>query len=133
MTDEKNATAYSSRDLAYLGDSVLEVLVRERIVTEGGAARPSEAALRYVTASSQSDAAERIIPHLTETEADVFRRGRNNVHSGNIPKSATVNQYRRATAFECLFGYLYLSGENVRIRELFDIAYGETRSTAVRG
>ena len=117
------AAAVSAAKLAYLGDAVLEVLVRRRIVEEG-TEHPSEAALAFVTAAAQSDALERILPQLTETEEDVYRRGRNRVHA-NVPKKATVAQYRRATGFEALFGYLHLAGDTARAETLFAAAYPE--------
>ncbi len=118
------AAGRSAASLAYLGDAVLEVLVRSRIV-EKGSQRPSEDALAYVTAGAQSDAAERILTSLTEEEEAVYRRGRNCVHA-NVPKKATVAQYRRATGFEALFGYLHLIGERERISFLFSLAYPES-------
>lgn len=118
------ACAVSAASLAYLGDAVLEVMVRRRIVA-GGVQKPSEASLAYVTAAAQSDAAERILSLLTEEEEAVYRRGRNCVHA-NVPKKATVAQYRRATGFEALFGYLHLIGEEMRLAELFRAAYPET-------
>ncbi len=111
--------------LAYLGDSVLELLVRTYLVTERGlstSAHLNRAALDFVRASAQSDAMERMEPHLTEEEASAYRRGRNMGH-GNIPKSASMAQYRRATGMEVLFGYLSLLGKEERIRELFSIGY----------
>lgn len=113
----------SAASLAYLGDSVLEIFVRERLVLRG-VKNPSVESLKYVTAPAQSEAVEKILPQLTEEESDVYRRGRNCVHSG-VPKNATPAQYRRATGLETLFGYLYLSGENDRLRELFAVGYGE--------
>jgi ribonuclease-3 family protein len=65
-----------------------------------------------------------IIPLLTEVEEGYFRRGRNIGHT-NVPKSATMGQYRMATGIEALFGYLYLLGERERINELFSLAYEE--------
>ncbi len=118
---KEEAGAQSAASLAYLGDAVLEVLVRRRVIADG-AAHPSEAALAYVTAAAQSDAAERILPLLTEEEKAQYKRGRNCVHA-NVPKKATVAQYRRATGFEALFGYLYLLGESERIMYLFAAAY----------
>ena len=112
--------------LAYLGDSVLEIMVRTHLVTERGlstSAHLNRAALDFVRASAQSDAMERIEPLLTEDEAGVYRRGRNMGH-GNIPKSASMAQYRRATGMEVLFGYLSLQGREDRVRELFRIGYG---------
>ena len=115
----------SSAELAFLGDSVIELLVREHIVRTPSGEPCAPRALEYVTAVRQSEAVERLLPLLTEWEADVFRRGRNCVH-GAIPKSATAAEYRRATGMECVFGALWLRGENERIRELFAAAYGIT-------
>ncbi len=111
----------SAAHLAYLGDAVLEVLVRRRIVLSGWE-HPGEVALLYVTAPAQSDAVERILSLLTEKEEAAFRRGRNCVHA-KAPKAATVAQYRRATGFEALFGYLYLLGDTARTEELFRLSY----------
>lgn len=119
--EEKSAASVHSSNLAYLGDAVFEVLVRERLVRDG-VESPSVRSLEYVTAQSQSAAAARIMDRLTEEEVDVFKRGRNDVHT-TVPKSATPGEYRRATGFESLFGYLYLAGETKRAAELFDIAF----------
>ncbi len=111
--------------LAYLGDSVLEVLVRTYLVTERGlstAAHLNRAALDFVRASAQADAVRRMEPHLSDEEAGVYRRGRNMGH-GSVPKNASPSEYRRATGMEALFGYLFLSGKNDRLRELFAIGY----------
>ncbi len=123
---EFDASLVPSAELAYLGDAVLEVLVRERIVKSERkkGERPSDMALMYVTAKAQSDAVARIEGLLTEEEEDVYRRGRNNYHTSNVPKSATVAQYRRATGLEALFGYLHLTGKKARAEELFKKAYG---------
>ena len=120
---ETEASRLSSAALAYLGDSVLEILVRERLVIYG-VKNPSVASLSFVTAAAQSLAFDRIAPLLNENENAVFKRGRNSVHSG-VPRNATPAQYRRATGFEALFGYLYLSGQSERLRELFRIAFFE--------
>ena len=115
----------SSNDYAYVGDAVVELLVRRRIVSgETRVKHPFDEAVKYVSAAAQSDALSRIEEELTEEEADVYRRARNNYHTSNVPKSATPLQYRRSTGFEAVFGYLYLKGETRRIEKLFDIAYG---------
>ena len=115
----------SSNDLAYIGDAVIELAVREYLVTKGhGPGAPSEEALKFVTAVAQSDALARIEDALTEEESDVYKRARNNYHTSNVPKSATPLQYRRSTGFEAVFGYLYLCGERGRIEKLVKIAYG---------
>ena len=112
--------------LAYLGDSVLEVCVRTYLVTERGlstSAHLNQASLDFVRASAQSEAMGRIEPQLTDVEATVYRRGRNMGHS-NVPKSASVAEYRRATGMETLFGYLSLTGQTERIDCLFRLGYG---------
>ena len=122
MTQEEVRQIPSS-SLAYLGDAAVEILVRRYLVTHPAAGEhPSQRSLTFVTAPAQSAALEAILPHLTEDEADVFHRGRNSVHA-NVPKSATPSEYRRATGFECLFGYLFLTGQAARAEELFRIGY----------
>lgn len=110
--------------LAYLGDCVLELCVRRHLVETGlsTSAHLNAAALDYVRASAQAEAMKRILPHLTETEAGYFRRGRNMGH-GNVPKRATVSEYRAATGMEVLFGYLHLTEQTARIDELFALGY----------
>ena len=126
MTDDKIADITPAA-LAYLGDSVIEVLARERLVSAGipDYARLNLAAAKYVRATVQSDAVERILPLLDEAEAAVYRRARNVGHT-NTPRSASPAEYRRATGMEALFGWLWLGGEEgkTRARELFCAAYG---------
>jgi ribonuclease-3 family protein len=114
----------STAALAYLGDSVLEVCVREMLVKKGvsSAKNLNSVALRFVKAEAQADAIMKILPILTDEENAAYRRGRNIGHT-NVPKSATVGQYRMATGFEALFGYLWLTDKKDRINELFMLAY----------
>ena len=116
----------SAAALAYLGDSVLELCVRQMLVEKGvsSAKNLNSTALLFVKAEAQADAMKIILPTLSEEENGAYRRGRNIGHT-NVPKSATVGQYRMATGMEALFGYLYLKGENERIDELFSLAYEE--------
>ena len=116
----------STAALAYLGDSVLEVCVREMLVKKGvsSAKNLNFSALLFVKAEAQADAMKNILPLLSEEETAAYKRGRNIGHT-NTPKSATVGQYRMATGMEALFGYLYLKGEKVRINELFSLAYAD--------
>ena len=112
--------------LAYLGDSVLEVCVRTYLTVERGlstSAHLNRASLDFVRASAQSEAVGRMEPYLTEAEASVYRRGRNMGH-GNVPKSASVAEYRRATGMEVLFGYLHVTGQTDRMNYLFRLGYG---------
>ena len=114
----------STAALAYFGDGVIELLVRRRLVGAGVSSSKSlnAAARRFVTAPAQAAAMERLLPHLTEEEAAIFRRGRNVGHT-NTPKNATVAEYRSATGMEALFGYLYLTEQELRAAELFELAY----------
>ncbi|MDD7594066.1 MAG: ribonuclease III domain-containing protein [Clostridiales bacterium] len=125
MTDKRADITPAA--LAYLGDSVIEVLARERLVSAGipDSARLNLAAAKYVRATVQSDAVERILPLLDEAEAAVYRRARNVGHT-NTPRSASPAEYRRATGMEALFGWLWLGSEEgkTRARELFCAAYG---------
>jgi len=115
---------YSTAALAYLGDCVIEMCVRERLVRAGvsSSARLNRLALDFVRAPMQAQAMKNILPLLSEEEEGVFHRGRNLGH-GNTPKSATVAEYRAATGMEALFGYLHLAGRRERIDELFAVAY----------
>lgn len=112
--------------LAYVGDSALELLVREKLALSGNS-HPGEVnrmALEYVTAKKQCEACKKLQPHLDERESDIFRRGKN-AKSNSNPRNVTIYEYRRATGLEAVFGYNYLSGNHARNRELFSIAYGD--------
>ena len=121
----------STEALAYLGDSVLEIRVREKLVKEGisSSGDLNRASLAYVKASEQAAAMRRILPVLSEEEEQVFKRGRN-MSGGNVPKSATMSEYRTATGMEALFGYLHLKGDRDRIELLFSKAYSEEETNA---
>ncbi len=120
---ENDINKISAPNLAYLGDCVYELYVREYLVKKN-VTQPSVESLKYVTAKVQSEAVEKILPLLTEEETDAYKRGRNLGHS-STPKSSTVGEYRRATGLESLFGWLYLEGKSERLRELFDAAFFE--------
>lgn len=117
--------------LAYLGDCVLELCVRRHLIEKGlsTSAHLNAAALDYVRASAQANAMKNLLPHLTEEENAYFKRGRNIGHT-NVPKRATVSEYRAATGMEVLFGYLHLTGQTDRIDALFALAYPESPDRA---
>ena len=121
---EKTLNTYSTAALAYLGDCVVEMCVRERLVRSGlsSSAKLNKTALEYVRAPMQAEAMKNILDMLTEEESAVFHRGRNMGHS-NTPKAATVAEYRAATGMEVLFGYLYFCEKHERIDQLFSTAY----------
>lgn len=121
---EPSLNTYSTASLAYLGDCVLELCVRQHLVRQGfsSSASLNKRALEFVRATAQANAMKHLLPHLSEEEEAVFRRGRNIGHT-NTPKSATVAEYRAATGMEALFGWLHLAGRTERIAELFALAY----------
>ena len=80
--------------------------------------------MELVRAQAQARRGERILPLLTEEELAVYRRGRN-AHVNTVPHSASRSDYLKATALECLFGWLYLRGERERINRLFAIMMEE--------
>ncbi len=120
---ESQARQYSPLTLAYLGDGVYELLVRETLVLQEN--RPNgqlhRHALQFVSATAQSDGLEAILPILTEKEEAIFKRGRNSDAVGH--RNSDVIQYKRATGLEALFGYLYLIGSTDRLEELFQKIY----------
>lgn len=125
----KNLKEISTEALAYLGDSVIELKVRELLVEQGisGSGDLNRASLAFVKASAQAAAMHKIIPMLSDDEASVYKRGRN-MSGGNVPKSATMSEYRSATGMEVLFGYLHLQGKHERISELFSAAYAQDQN-----
>lgn len=120
-------TNFSPAALAYLGDAVIEVWVREHLVRSGlpGSRELNSAALSYVTAPSQAEAMKKILPLLDEEEASIFRRGRNIGHT-NLPRHATMAEYRAATGMEALMGWLYVNRRTERIDELLSTGYKKT-------
>ena len=121
MFDPKTA---DSLMLAYLGDSVWELLVREKLfyTVPQGNAQANKIALSYVTAAAQVKALEKIEALFTPEEADVFRRGKN-TKTNNTPKSVSRYEYRQATGLEAVFGYNYLMNRGERNKELFEAAF----------
>ncbi|MCI8634017.1 MAG: ribonuclease III [Eubacterium sp.] len=117
--EEVDIRTYSPLALAYIGDGVFDLVIRSVIVGRGntGASRLHHRTSHIVKAHTQAKIAESLLPHLTEEEATVYRRGRN-AHSPTMAKNATMSDYRKATGLEALFGYLYLAGQFERIVSL---------------
>jgi len=117
----------SPLNLAYIGDSVYALLVRTRLVATAN--RPTHAltriANRTLSAAAQSAAYHALQPFLNSDEAAIMKRGRN-AKSATRAKNATVADYRCATGLEALFGFLYLTNQQARLLELFDICWNES-------
>ena len=110
----------SSIGLAHLGDGVSELLARTWLCAHGTATGTGlhRATIELVCAQAQAARGDRILPLLTEEETAVYKRGRN-AHVHTVPHSASRADYLKATALECLFGWLYLRGQRDRINFLF--------------
>lgn len=119
---EVNPKQLSPLNLAFIGDCIYEILVRENLVKNAN--RPvndlHHESVKFVSAKAQTKAFEKIEDILTEDEMSIFKRGRN-AKVGHNPKSASTGEYHTATGVEALFGYLYLSGKEERINELFSV------------
>ncbi|SFQ03329.1 ribonuclease-3 family protein [Lachnospiraceae bacterium XBB1006] len=114
--------SYSPLTLAYIGDGIFDLIIRTIVVGKGNT-RASELHKRtsnVVKAASQSAMMEKLKPYLTEEEEAVYRRGRN-AKSPTMAKNATMSDYRRATGFEALMGFLYLTDQVPRLIELVKI------------
>ena len=114
---------YSPLTLAFIGDAVYELYVRSRIVgaCNTSAGKLHKLCVEFVKAKAQADAAKMMMDKLTEEELSVLKRGRN-AKSTTVPKNADVTDYRLATGFEALIGYLYLDGREERLIELCELA-----------
>ncbi len=123
FTDKEiNAKQLSPLNLAFIGDCIYEIVVRESIVAEANRRVQDLHAesVKYVSAKAQCEAYDKIKDVLSEEETAVFKRGRN-AKVSHSPKSATQGEYHIATGVEALFGWLYLNDEKDRINELFKI------------
>lgn len=111
--------------LAFVGDCVFELMVRQRLVSGGGmpAGKLHAAAVERVRASAQALAFDAVLALATQAESEILRRGRN-VSLSRIPKSCTPEQYHKATAIESLLGFLYLDGQLDRLGEIFEVIEG---------
>lgn len=120
--NELKMNELSPLSLAFVGDGVYDLFVREYIISKGNCPvkKLHSKSVELVNCKAQSAFLNKLLPELTEAEQDICRRGRN-AHVGHVPKNADIADYHNATALECLFGYLYLSGDTKRLQQLFDI------------
>lgn len=117
---------YGALALAYMGDCVYELIVRRKLMEKGNSAVNllHKHAKEYVSAAAQSKIFEFIKPVLTDEETAVYKRGRNS-KPYTTAKNASITDYKRATGLESLFGYLFLTENYDRIKELSDLIFTE--------
>ncbi len=121
MSEKGLDKTHSPLCLAYMGDAVFELLMRKKIIDENnvGADKLHVINRGYVNAKAQASMYFKIAPLLTEQELSIMKRGRN-AKSPTKAKNATITDYRHATGLEALFGYLFLTGQNDRLNEIFN-------------
>ena len=112
--------------LAHIGDGVYELMCRAYLCDKGDKTvlKLHKDTIDLVKAPAQAKFAEKLLSHLTEEEQGYYRRGKN-AHTHASPKSATKQEYAKATGLETLFGALYLLGRTERLNQLFDIIITE--------
>ena len=118
--DKLNLNTVPTLNLAFLGDGVFDLLVREHLLSSSSAhvGELNREKVAMVNCKSQAEDAKKLLPILTDEEQEVYKRGRN-AKVNSASKHSTLSDYHAATGLEALFGYLYLKGENERIKELF--------------
>ena len=114
---------YSPLALAYIGDGIYDLVIRTMVIDEGNtkAVNLHRTTSQLVKAHAQSAMMEVLKPLLSDEEREIYRRGRN-AKSATMAKNATMSDYRRATGFEALMGYLYLTDQFDRILKLCKVA-----------
>ena len=119
--DQSEVKMLSPLTWAYIGDSVFELYVRTELINKTNL-KPHKLhieAIKYVKAKSQAEKLNEIYENLTDEEKDIVRRGRN-TQNHHLPKNSNVQEYMYSTAFEALIGYLYLTKQNTRLKEILE-------------
>lgn len=119
-----NADQYSPLTLAYMGDCAYEIVIRTLLVHKGNTHvdRLNKRASNLAKAATQSQLIGAVMESLTEEEVTIYKRGRN-AKSYTSAKNASINDYRRATGFEALIGWLYLKGDFKRMTEIIRLGF----------
>ena len=125
-TSDTSADGLPVSALAFLGDGVWGIMVREYLTVSGKckADKLHERNIEMVNATYQANAIKFLLPHLTEEETKMFIRGRN-THTAHTPRNKSKSEYHAATGLEVLFGWLYLNGSTERIKDLFSLVLDE--------
>ncbi|SHH85111.1 ribonuclease-3 family protein [Caloranaerobacter azorensis DSM 13643] len=120
--DKNKVKMLSPLQLAYIGDAIYELLIRTYLLSKKNISvnELHKEAVKYVKAKAQADIVHNLQDKLTEEEWSIIKRGRN-AKSGSAPKNAELIDYKYATGFETLMGFLYLIGDNERIYEIFNM------------
>lgn len=119
MEKDIDIRTYSPLALAYIGDSVFDIYVRTKVVKEGNTSVNNlhKKCVKYVSAKAQNQMVLKIMEEFSEEEKNVFRRGKNTkMHT--VAKNATLSEYRNATGFEAVLGWLYLQDKTERLEEI---------------
>jgi len=119
---KRDIRSYSPLTLAYIGDAVYDLLIRTEVVSNGNCQvnKYHRQVSQIVKAEAQAELMHKLLEELTEEERDIYHRGRN-ANSYTKAKNASMGDYHRATGFEALIGYLYLTEQYARITELIQI------------
>lgn len=120
----KDITSYSPLSLAFIGDAVYELVVRTLVVEDGNVSpkKLQQKATMYEKAVTQAKLSDVIQDELNDEEVEIFRRGKNSSPHTKA-KNATIQDYLKATGFEAVIGYLYLTGQNERMLELIKLSF----------
>lgn len=126
--EQQDIRTYSPLTLAYIGDGIYDLVIRSIVIGKGNthASQLHKKTSSMVKAKAQSDMIETLLPELTEEEEAVYKRGRN-AKSPTMAKNASMSDYRRATGFEALMGYLYLKDEFERLVQLVEMGLERTK------
>lgn len=108
--------------MAYIGDSIYEIIVRNFFIHQGNwdSHHLHQEVIKYVNAGAQRTLLRELENHLTPEERNIIRRGRNS-HAGNVPKNANVTDYRYSTGFEAFLGYLFLKQDHPRLKVIISL------------
>lgn len=119
LMEEHGASQLNALQLAYLGDSVWELIVRyELLAQKMNVHHMHKECINLVNAHAQAEMLRFLQPFLSETESEIVKRGRNAHPKHTAPKHQSPEEYSASTGFEALFGYLYLTGQNQRLEEI---------------
>ena len=122
--NEEDVNLMSPLTWAYVGDCVYELYIRTNLINKTNL-KPHKLhieSIKYVKAKAQAELLQRIFEELTDEEKNIVRRGRN-TENHHLPKNSNVQEYMYSTAFEALIGYLYLTKQNKRLKEILDKSF----------